>query len=186
MAPWACRVWGWGGGGWGGLWLRTPALGEDFPTRHTLFLCPSREKDLLGLCLQLCLRAQAKAGRGPSGTWPVTYPSQAVHRQGKASAAPLSCCHGRALCRGDRHWWPEQAGSVLGWENAICRDLRLGAESANKSPIEREPSGSLLKQLGGGGHSVLCRETVCVFHLFSGPLASNRVLTMPGSGSPHV
>lgn len=41
-----------------------------------------------------------------------------------------------------------------GWENDICRDLRLRAESANKSPIEREPSGSLLKQLGGG--SILC------------------------------
>lgn len=43
---------------------------------------------------------------------------------------------------------------MLGWENTICQDLRLGAESANESPIEREPSGSLLKQLRGGG--ILC------------------------------
>ena len=128
-------------------------FGGGFP--HTLhpFSLPLH-KDLPGLCLQHRFRAQGEAGRGPSGTWPVAYPSQAVHRQGKASAPSLSCCHGRALGGRDRHWWPEQAGSVLGWENAICQDLRLGAESANTSPIEREPSGSLLKQLGGGG--ILC------------------------------
>lgn len=133
-------------------------MGEDFPTLCTLFLCPhpQRERPAGALPPALLLRAQGKAGRGPSGTWPVAYPSQAVHRRGKASAAPppLGCCHGRTLCCGDRHWWPEQSGSVLGWENTICQDLRLGAESANKLPIEREPSGSLLKQLGGGG--ILC------------------------------
>lgn len=85
----------------------------------------------------------------------------------------------------DRYWWPEPAGSVRGWENAICQDLRLRDESASKWP-EWEPSGSLLKQLGGGGHSVLCGETAPAFHLLPGPLASNRVLTLPGSGSPHV
>lgn len=94
----AMGVWRWGRRG--RLWLRTPALGVVFSTLHTLSLCPSKEEDLLGPCLQLCCKAQGEEGRAPSGTHPVAYPSQAILKQGKGSPT-LRCCHGRALCRGD-------------------------------------------------------------------------------------
>lgn len=150
MVPWARRGWG----EVGRTVAKNTCFGEGFPhTPHSFSLPLHRERPAGALPLAL-LQSPRRGKEGPSGTWPVAYPSQAVHRQGKASAPSLSCCHGRALGGGDRHWWLEQAGSVLGWENAICQDLRLGAESANTSPIEREPSGFLLKQLGGGG--ILC------------------------------